>query len=202
MMRQIFVCVFLCCAIPVVHAQTSTEGTNAVGRSGLVLDAAIGPYYSSADWKSSDNYTFSLGVGYFVAKKLSFGLRISTGSERLSSDVAPLMAGFFALGAAEAEGVYYLHEGETWRPFLTAAFGLTTIERWGGIGYNANGGRVGAGLQLVLSRYFGCNASIDYGYKRFFMLVNQTDPNNLFSPFIEHIIGLKLSFSFYPNIVP
>ena len=169
---------------------------------GLVINASLGPHLSSADAASTDNFLFSIGAGYCISHHLTAGLRIYTGSVRLSPETAPLLNGFFALGGGEIEGIFSLPSQSRWRPFVSAGFMLATISQYGGIGYNGNGLRVAGGVARDLSRFVSINASVDFSYRRFFNIVNQSDPDGRFSPFIERCVGLQLSISFYSNIVP
>jgi hypothetical protein len=204
MTRSIISIFVLGCCASLVSAQTEPgSGVQPFSftREGLVFDASIGPYVSSADKKSNDNYLFSLSAGYLFAKQISVGLRIYTGSDRLTNNTAPLQHGFFAVGGGDIEGVVYVGSGDRWRPFLSAAVGLITVTQWGS-GYNGHDARLGGGMQFVLSRFFGVNMKALYGYRRFYNLVNQTDLNNLFAPYTEHTFEMQVSFSFYPNILP
>lgn len=178
----------------------STSDSASFSRRGFLFDIGSGPHYSSASGDAG--YMFTMGFGYQVTSRFSLGMKFYTGDENIAQQADRPVWGRFRTGGASLESTVLMTGGATLVPYVSLGFGLYTIETRSGEGYNGNGLDATVGIQMDLSQYFSLGVSVRYTPMRFYNTVGDTDPDGIFRPFDDHILGVATSLTFYPDILP
>jgi hypothetical protein len=167
---------------------------------GLIFDLGVEPHYPSVSSHLSPLVT--LGVGYELSRRLTFSMRFITGSENIGQQPTRPVWGTLRIGGADLDATLFLRDERSLCPYVSLGFGLYTVETRGGEGYNGSGEDIAVGVQALLLQYFAINLSMTYRSLRFYNIVGDTDPTGIFEPFHDHTVGMMLSITFFPSILP
>jgi hypothetical protein len=174
--------------------------SSACRAEGLFFELRAVPLYEASPSVMERGELVMLGPGYALSRVWALSLLFATGSRVVAPSAARPVNGEFALGGARLELTYFLSDKGSIRPFCSAGAGLFSIINVGGLGYNGNGIHVGAGVGWEPTDFFRGKLGVEYDRMRFFNLVNQ--PEGQFEPFALNALGVSLSASFVPGIVP
>ena len=199
-MKVLSLFILISCSGCLLNAQTLDSVDRRRIGTGLVFEAGCGLNSSASSSSARALSTFFMGAGYHVSPRVALWLRVYTGAAEVQHGVTRPVSGRLSLGGGGVEAAYFLNGSGAWRPFVAVGYELVTLLDESG--YNGGGPRAAAGVQLNLSRFFAVNLEGQYSRRRFYNLVRFEGDASHFRPFVEHVIGGTMSFSFYPNILP
>ncbi len=203
MIRKCITClaVWLLLAIPHARAQDGTGDSASYSRRGLEFSVGSRIHYSSPASYRSGGFVVFFAAGYCISPQLSCALKIYSGGEDVPQDRFKPTWGYLDVAGGGIEAKFFLVKESGVRPFVAAGYNLITLLS-GPSGYNGSGPQIAGGVQLNLSRHFALSASTEYVHIRMYNLVGQDDPGGIFTPFLDTMLGINVSASFFPDVLP
>ena len=201
-MRQALLLMFLfISALPAQAGETRAPLDSSGHRyEGLFFEFRVVPQYETSPSVAERGEIALLGPGYALSRMWAVSLLFATGSRVIEPSATRPVSGRFGFGGARLEVTYSLAGKGPFRPFCSAGAGLYSIINVGGFGYNGNGVDFGAGVGWEPTDYFRSRLGLEYERMRFFNQIQSS--GGVFEPFTLNSLGVSLSVSFVPGILP
>jgi hypothetical protein len=201
-MRQTLLLILLfTTALPAKAGETHASLDSSAHRyEGLFFEFRVVPQYEAAPAVVERGEIVLLGPGYALSRMCVLSLLFATGSRIVEPSVARPVNGRFGFGGARLEITYFLAGERPIRPFCSAGVGLYSIINVDAVGYNGNGFHIGAGVGWEPTDFFRSKLGLEYDSMRFYNLVGR--PEGQFEPFTLNSLGISVSVSFVPGILP
>jgi hypothetical protein len=167
---------------------------------GLFFEFRVVPQYDAAPSVAERGEIVLLGPGYALSRMCVLSLLFATGSRVVEPSATRPVNGRFGFGGARLEITYLPASGSPVRPYGSAGAGLYSIINVDGLGYNGNGFHIGAGVGWEPTDSFRSKLGLEYDSMRFFNQIGSTQ--GAFEPFTLNSLGVSLSVSFVPGILP
>jgi hypothetical protein len=201
-MRQALLLMFLfIAALPAPAGGTRAPLDSSAHRyEGLFFEFRVVPQYEVGPSVVERGEIALLGPGYAFSRMCVVSLLFATGSRVVEPSGTRPVNGEFGFGGARLEITYSPAAESPIRPFCSAGAGLYSIINVGGFGYNGNGVHAGAGVGWEPTDFFRSKLGIEYDRMRFYNQIRAS--GGVFEPFTLNSLGVSLSVSFVPGIVP
>lgn len=167
---------------------------------GLIVDVQVAPHYTSASSYADGGYTISLGFGLNFSPAFQMTIQVYTGREMIPRGSEKPVDGWLPMGGAALEGTYFLTTGVPVRPYVSAGYGLYTLN--GADGYNGGGFSLEGGAEWDFSRFVSLRLGAEYGVTRYHDPTGEAYQAVGFQPFTLRSAGAALRMAFYPDLLP
>jgi hypothetical protein len=188
-------------ALPAQAGEARAPSDSSAHRyEGLFFEFSVIPQYEIGPSVAERGEIALLGPGYAFSRMWAVSLLFATGSRVVEPSATRPVSGRFGFGGACLEVTYSLTRKGPFRPYCSAGAGLYSIINVGGFGYNGNGVDFGAGVGWEPTDYFRSRLGLEYERMRFFNQIQSS--GGVFEPFTLNSLGVSLSVSFVPGILP